>query len=208
MEVIQNDVGRFYVIEGVSYPSMTTVLGLASKGHIEAWQKRVGMEAAKAKMEYACERGNTIHAMAEDYLKTGTYDKSDIFNAMLFKPVKKWLDDNIEEVVAIEIPLWSHKFKIAGRCDLIARLKSGVTKVIDFKTAEKAKPVEWISNYLMQGAGYIYCYNEMNGTNLEEFEIVMVDESSFNITTYCGKSKDYLLELAKLRRQFKDIFQI
>lgn len=206
-DVIQNDIGRFYVIEGVTYPSMTTVLGVNSHEHIEAWKERVGVEEATAKMERACNRGNIIHKMAEDYLTTGSFEEPDLYHGFLFKPVKKWLDQNVLEVISVEDVLFSKRLKIAGRCDLIAATKIGL-QIIDFKTAEKYKEPEWIKNYYMQASGYAFCHNEMFGGNIKNFTILIVDEASFGINTYEGHADDHIRSLIETRLKFKKLHNI
>ncbi len=206
-DVIQNEIGRFYVIDGATYPSMTTVLGVNSNDHIEAWRQRVGTDVADKKMERACNRGNIIHKMAEDYLTTGKFEAPDIYHGMLFNPVKKWLDENVLEVVSVEDVLFSKRLKIAGRCDLIAITKIGL-QIIDFKTAEKYKEIEWIKNYLMQASGYAFCHNEMFGGNIQDFTIVIVDETTFRVNTYGGKSDDHIRSLIETRLKFKKLYNI
>jgi ATP-dependent exoDNAse (exonuclease V) beta subunit len=206
-DVIQNDIGRFYVIEGVTYPSMTTVLGHDSAEYIDKWRERVGIEVADKKTEHALRRGNAIHKMAEDYLLTGEYDQSDVYFNMLFKPIKKWLDNNVVKILSVEDVLFSKKLKIAGRCDLIALTHDG-WKIIDFKTAEKYKEPEWISNYYMQASGYAYCHNEMYQSKINRFTILIVNESSMNVNAYDGYAHEHIRDLAEKRLKFKQLHNI
>ena len=56
----------------------------------------------------------------------------------MFNKLKPALDENIDEVYGIEMSLFSHRFKLAGRTDCIARWK-GKLSIIDFKTSLNLK---------------------------------------------------------------------
>ena len=69
-------------------------------------------------------------------------------------------DTYLEEVFAIECPLYSDYLKVAGRVDCIGLFK-GKPAIIDFKTANKRKMKKWIGNYFMQEAAYAVMFEEM-----------------------------------------------
>ena len=50
--------GRTYLVEGASYPSVTTVIGHSKKKSIMEWRKRVGEEEANRVSKRATTRGN------------------------------------------------------------------------------------------------------------------------------------------------------
>ena len=53
---------------GVSYPSVTTVLSILSEDAIAAWRKRVGEEEANKISHRASTRGTAVHSIIEKYL--------------------------------------------------------------------------------------------------------------------------------------------
>ena len=53
----------------------------------------------------------------------------------------------------------SDLLRVAGRADCIAEW-DGVLSVIDFKTSNKPKKKEWISNYFQQTAAYAVMFEE------------------------------------------------
>ena len=59
----------------------------------------------------------------------------------------KRLIDNINNIHALEKPLYSEYFGIAGRVDCIAEY-NGEVAIIDFKTSKKIKPEKWCRKLL------------------------------------------------------------
>ena len=126
--------GRTYTTpDGKRYPSITTVLSLLSEDAIRAWKERVGEEQAEIVSGKAVRRGTKVHSIVEKYLNNeDTTDFLPHIRQSLdnLKPV---LDKNIGTVFGLEVPLFSHHLKVAGRCDCIAQF-NGVPSIIDFKT--------------------------------------------------------------------------
>ena len=61
--------GRKYLgPNGVSYPSVTTVLSILSEEHIQAWRARVGEEEANKISHRASTRGTAVHSIIEKYI--------------------------------------------------------------------------------------------------------------------------------------------
>ena len=52
--------------------------------------------------------------------------------------------DKINNIHALEKPLYSEYFGIAGRVDCIAEYEGELSAVIDFKTSKKIKPEKWL----------------------------------------------------------------
>ena len=65
----------------------------------------------------------------------------------LFKQAKPKLN-LIDNIHAIEQPLYSLKLGVAGTVDCIAEYE-GELAVIDFKTSKKPKPRKWIDHYFV-----------------------------------------------------------
>ena len=62
----------------------------------------------------------------------------------------------------------------AGTADCIG-IYNGEESLIDFKTAKKVKPKEWIEDYFLQCSAYANAHNVMYGTNINQIVILMVD---------------------------------
>ena len=111
--------GRLYETpSGESYPSVTTVTGLHSKQSIMEWRKKVGEEEANRISSRASSRGTRIHTLCENWL-LGKPQEPDMFDKDIFTSLIPHLD-KIDNIHALESPLYSHHLKVAGTVDCIA----------------------------------------------------------------------------------------
>ena len=197
--------GRTYLTpEGNKYPSITTVLGNLSKAGIIAWRKRVGEEVANKISTQAATRGTAVHQLAEDYLNNEEdWSKGAMpSNLFSFNQIKPILDKRVDNIWAQEVPLYSDKFKIAGRVDCIAEFDGELT-IIDFKTSRKPKKEEWIENYFMQAAFYAAAFYERTGVAIKRFAIIItVDDNEPQVFT--GNTFDHLPKLLDARIKYAE----
>lgn len=182
--------GRFYTLpDGTKLHSMTTMLGLTSDHTwLEEWRARIGEEAAKIETERCAVRGEAVHLSCELYVKNEPMEK--VLEACeghtkLFFQLKPVLDKRIGKVLAIEIPLFSKKMRVAGRVDLICYwLHEGVWKlaIVDFKTSNWIKNKNDIEDYQAQLCGYAMCLYEMTGLKPEILVNIIATENSVTPT--------------------------
>jgi len=165
--------GRTYTTpDGKRYPSITTVLSILTEDVIRAWKERVGEEQAEIVSGKAVRRGTKVHSIVEKYLNnediTGflPHIRQSLDN---LKPV---LDESIGTVFGLEVPLYSHHLKVAGRCDCIAQF-NGVPSIIDFKTSRYIKKKEKISNYFAQCAAYAIMWEERTVMVIPNVVVIM-----------------------------------
>ena len=152
---------RHYVTpSGDKYPSITTVLSILSREGIKAWRARVGEETANAISTKAARRGTNVHYMCEDYINNELNTSKFLPNEKeLFYSIKPLIDNHINNIHAQEVTLYSDYLRVAGRVDLIAEF-DGKLSIVDFKTSNKRKKKEWISNYFQQTSAYAVMYEE------------------------------------------------
>jgi PD-(D/E)XK nuclease superfamily len=173
---------RFYSTpEGNVYPSITTVLSVLSKDAIQEWRKRIGEEEATKISTHAADRGTDLHAVLESYIKNEALTfpedpKSKV--KIMFNRLKRVLS-KVDNVLAQEVPLYSDKLAVAGRCDLIAEW-DGTLSILDFKGATKAKKKEWITSYFLQTTAYSLMFEERTGIRAEQLVILMSGENDFS----------------------------
>jgi PD-(D/E)XK nuclease superfamily len=183
-----NDLGlRWYHTPNGAYPSITTILGITrpeeAKQALSNWRTSLGAEKADAVSKKATDRGTNVHLLAERYLR-----KQEVFapihgktvidsDKAAFNAIKLKLD-RIDEIWGQEVPLFSRKYEVAGRCDLVGKYK-GVPVIIDFKTAGRVKHHKDIGEYKLQLAFYAQAHNEMFGTDIRMGVIIMVAETGF-----------------------------
>jgi genome maintenance exonuclease 1 len=174
------DSGRLYTTpEGNKYKSITTVLSHYGKKAIYEWRQAVGEERANEVSRKASNRGTKVHKICEDYLNN---EISEMKMQMLmpdmkelFFKIKPIIDDNVSKVYAQEQALYSDKYRIAGRVDLIAEW-NGKLSVIDFKTSTKQKDEEDIQNYFMQCTAYALMFAERTGIWIDDIVVLIATE--------------------------------
>jgi len=191
--------GRLYETpDGRAYPSVTTITGQHSKQGIMEWRKKVGEEEATRISTRAANRGTRIHYLCEDYLR-GLPTNPAIFDADIFKSITPHLND-INNIHALESPLYSHHLEVAGTVDCVAEYK-GKLAVIDFKTSSKIKDREWIHSYFMQTAAYSVMFEEMTGIPIGRLVIIIgVDNEEPQV--FQERRDDWIDDFIVLRNQY------
>jgi genome maintenance exonuclease 1 len=140
--------------------SITNVLSktISNDGLIK-WRQRVGNEKANQITKAATTRGIAVHGYCEDYLLNkqivvpeDSYENS---NFNMFLQMKNVLDQQIDNIHGVEIPLYSQRLLIAGTPDCIAEY-DGKLSIIDFKTAKNKSKiiVDKLKKYLLQCTAY------------------------------------------------------
>ena len=156
---------------GEKYPSMTTILSLLeNQTALDFWRKRVGYAEAEKQTQEAADRGNRLHELSEKYLLNTLTDDEILYEHgdMMFRHIKPFLNE-IQKVHAIEVPLFSHKYKFAGRTDAIVTYNDFLC-IADhknskhlLKNAKKAHLREKLYKYQIQTFGYALAFEEMTG---------------------------------------------
>ena len=196
---------RFYVTpDGNNYPSITTILSQQENLGLKAWKEKVGEQEAKRISQESARIGTSVHQMAEFYLsnyiiKLKDEDKKivDTFNRLRF------LLGNINNIVGLEIPLFSDLLRIAGTTDCIADY-NGQLSIIDFKTSRKPKREEWIDDYYMQTFAYKLMFEEMTGIEIQQIVILVACVETFDVQVFRKPAKDADEWLEKLVKIMKD----
>ena len=125
LEAVTTESGRQYKTpNGISYPSVTTVLSSYNKKAIYEWRARVGEEEANKVSGKASRRGTALHTVCEKYL-LNEMNELRMHTMMpnikeLFLQLRPELDRNIGKIYSLEQALYSDGLKIAGRVDCIA----------------------------------------------------------------------------------------
>lgn len=167
----ENESGRYYVTPDGKYPSVTTVTGWEKRKFFAEWRKNNPEEAKRT-----TNRGNKLHSLIEKYLNNEQLNKKEIdpFTLDLFLQMKKNVD-NIDNIHALETPLYSKLLKLAGRVDCVAEY-NGQLAIIDFKGSTKAKRKEDIDNYFMQATAYSIMWKERTGVPVKKLVILISSE--------------------------------
>jgi len=187
------DKKRFYVTpEGNEYPSITTVLSPRNKEGLMKWRKRVGEKVANHICNKAATRGTKVHKMCEDFLngEDMTHHKKDFLPYCLFNELKDKTFNNINEVIGQEVTLYSDKYKVAGRTDLIAEYK-GELSIVDFKTSTNERKDSYNENYYIQTAAYAEMFEELTGKPINQIVILVVTENG-TVQEFIKDKQEYI----------------
>ena len=202
---VEKDGKRYYLTpDGNHYPSITSILSQQENLGLEAWKERVGEKEAKRISKESARIGTAVHQLAEFYLsnvqvKLDKEEKKivDTFNRLRF------LLGNINNIVGLEIPLFSDLLRVAGTCDCIADY-NGKLSIIDFKTSRKPKKEDWIDDYYMQTFAYKLMFEEMTGVEIQQIVILVACVESFDVQVFKKPAKDADEWLEKLVKIMKD----
>ena len=170
------DHGRFYKIDDLWMPSVTTVVGHQSKHGILQWQNRVGFAEAEKVRRAAAWRGTQYHNLVEHYLKNELekVEESKGLPTYLFRSARETLN-RIGNIHAIEAPLYSRTLGVAGRVDCIAEFDNELA-IIDFKTTKNLKKEQHLEKFFVQEAAYAYMYYELTGVEVDKLVTLSVAE--------------------------------
>ena len=152
---------RYYTTpSGRKLPSITSITSMKSRKSIAEWRKRVGDVEADRISKQGTTRGTKFHKYAEDHLNNLEVKPKDLMEQMskpwqLFEEALPYLND-INNIHALEAPLYSEYFGLAGRVDCIAEYK-GELAIVDFKTSRKQKPEKWIELTLFNVLPMVLC---------------------------------------------------
>tara|TARA_B100000686_G_scaffold354545_1_gene465356 strand:+ start:1646 stop:2329 length:684 start_codon:yes stop_codon:yes gene_type:complete len=170
---------RYYKIpneeELIKMVSITSVTSHFNKEIFVNWRKKVGNEEADRITKAATGRGTDMHTLTEHYLKNEDLPEVRPISDFLFKIAKGHLN-KINNIYALEGPLYSRELGIAGTVDCIAEY-NGELAIIDFKTSKKPKPRDWVEHYFVQCMAYGCMLYEMKGIPVKKLVIIMACEN-------------------------------
>lgn len=171
LKEVEKDGKRFYSTPDGEYPSVTTVVGFEKQKFFSEWRKRNPEESKRV-----TGRGTKFHSLIEHYIKNEplNLDNENSNLKALFLLLQPELD-KINNIVALETPLWSKILGLAGRTDCIAEY-DGKLSIIDFKASTKEKRKEDIENYFTQATAYALMYQERTGIVIDNFAILVACE--------------------------------
>ena len=195
---------RYYKIpdeeELIKMVSITSVTSHFNKEIFVKWRKRVGNEEADRITKAATGRGTDMHTLTEHYLKNEDLPEVRPISDFLFKIAKGNLN-KINNIYALEGPLYSRELGIAGTVDCIAEY-NGELAIIDFKTSKKPKPRDWVEHYFVQCMAYGCMLYEMKGIPVKKLVIIMACENGECVIYEEYNKAKYIKLLSKYINKF------
>lgn len=200
--------GRVYYTPIGEFPSITTILGKTSYSPwLEKWKQRVGEEEAKRVSKKATDRGNLVHNYLEKYLADEDISHKLINESLDVRQMVQGLindlKDNLDELWASELVIYSNKYKYAGRLDVVG-VYNGKPAIIDFKTSKSKKYIKNIKDYFIQSTGYAQGHNELFNTTINDIIILNAVETG-EIQKFKGKAVHYLPDLVYRVNNYKGL---
>ncbi len=181
-EILKGD--RHYDVNDEKLPSVTTILQATQDSEkaesLKRWTQKVGEAAAKRVLEQATKRGTAMHSYLETYIQGGkVLDLRDVgreASSMAETIISKGFND-IEEIWGSEVTLFYPNL-YAGATDLCG-IYQGRESIVDFKSSNKPKKVEWITDYKLQMVAYAMAHNCVYGTDIDQGVILMCTPDNF-----------------------------
>lgn len=185
--------------------SVTTLLGKYKKPfdkefHARRVSDREGvpidmvLEMWESEKNKACDRGNKIHKLLEDYIEYGEMDDNHNWLYKTYDKSVEWYVDKFDNILSENV-VYNEEFKVAGMADLIYEHKNGEFTVGDFKTNKKFRfsspfgerllaPVDHLHNcefniYALQLSMYAYLYEQMTGKKCRKCVIFYLKDDKF-----------------------------
>lgn len=163
-----------YRCSGRHLTGVTMIIGSVLRApQLEEWFKRVGTRADAIRDEAAA-YGSSIHAALAAHARGDKLMPLDLPEDWWASVLagRKWIDDNLEEIYAVEEPVASLIYGYAGKPDLIGRRYGRKSPcIVDFKTSANI-----YTAHLAQLAGYRQAAKETYGLRAAERIIVRLSK--------------------------------
>jgi len=168
---------RYYEIDGLSLPSVTTILKIHNNPALNRWASNLGTELSEQISEETAEIGKQIHSYVAGFIKS------------IAIPTLEWrqLSDEIKNGVrayerfrlqtgfvglAAEAIVYSLKYQYAGTLDAVGTI--GDHRVlVDFKTGERFYP-----SMFAQVTAYYKAHYEMKHIRIKELLVVNLNRNT------------------------------
>ena len=165
------------------YPSITSILAQVPKPGISAWKEKIGEVEAKKIMRESSTLGTAVHKLCESYLHNIPLSYNNEKAVEVFNRLRFILNSNVNNIIGLEIPMYSDILRVAGTTDCIADY-NGKLSVIDFKTSRKEKKEGWIEDYFMQTFAYALMFEELTGMPIEQVVILIACTEEFGVQVF------------------------
>lgn len=180
LERVEANGYRKYKTEYGLLPSVTTILSNTEPPEkaeaLVKWRERVGEQEAATILNNSLSIGTALHKNMEDYITQGVAPGNGSVQTKIMSNaiIKNALDPYLDEAWGCEVSLY-YPGLYAGSADLVGVYK-GKQSIIDFKNSRKIKKKEHITSYFLQCAAYQQAHNEVHGTNIDQFVILMASQ--------------------------------
>ena len=168
---------RYYEIDGLSLPSVTTILKIHNNPALNRWASNLGTELSEQYKEETAEIGKQIHSYVARLIKgipIGKLEWMQLSNEIKngIRAYERFRLQVKFEGMETEKMVYSVKYKFAGTLDAIGKI--GKNKVlVDFKTGERFYP-----SMFAQVTAYYKAHYEMKHIRIKELLVVNLNRNT------------------------------
>ena len=177
-------------------PVITSLLSSQVPDSIISWRESIGNDVADHIMRTAGRRGTRVHKLVELALSNkslGDITDYGVLPVALFDMMQPALD-KIDQIRALEQPLYSAELGIAGTADTVCSY-DGVPSVVDYKTSSKIR--EDVERHMIQGAFYASAWTWQTKMPIDQVVIIMAAEDG-RMQVFKDKPSAHLDKLREL----------
>lgn len=202
-DLVQDNSGpeRVYRRGDSEYASVTSWIGTLDPDGakvLDAWRDAVGHAEAHRITKTAADKGTALHLAAEQFLSNEPVTPVGIFYAHDWKSFKRHLEENVNNIFALEHRMYSDRLGLAGTVDCIGEYR-GKFSIIDFKTSNRVKYLCDIDSYWLQCATYGLFLRERYKRMPEQLVIIMQIEGDPCPTVFVQDFLPWARKVAQLR---------
>jgi len=155
-----------YIINGVKYPRVTSILNVISiNQHIlNNWYAKLGYEGAKKEGDDSRNFGTSVHKLIELEMQNPPV-KSDYYSLRIqhaFNKFCNWKQGHRFTESLVEKTLYSKKYEYAGTADCIT-IMDDLLWILDWKTSSMHS-----LKHVLQLAAYLHAFEEMTGIKVDK----------------------------------------
>jgi len=205
LSVGYDKIGRFYLFSDNSkYYSVTTMLSATGdKTGIDNWRRKLGPRKADIAQKKASRLGNDFHLLGEHWLLGKSLPSVTTTPTKVFQNTLPILQENIDDVIAVEQPLKTDKYKLAGRVDAVV-IWNGKLAILDFKLLNNSSRT-WLDDYWLQTTIYARAWYEMFDEQPLRCILVIGNKKTHEAIYYQGKPKLWINRVNKRVEQFHEL---
>ncbi len=171
-EVIKRNNFRYYKIENLLVPSVTSILRVSRSNQDYNYS---------SKQFNSFEIGNLMHEYLDKYITNQYIQTENTKNSQIASELSKVIIENIfpkiSSFIASEATVHNH-YNYAGTLDLLAEIDNKLT-IIDYKSSYRKKSSYLIDEHFQQLAAYAIAHDNMHDTNIKQAMLFIVYKESY-----------------------------
>lgn len=139
-------------------PSVTTITGNSKTDKQKESLKKWREGKSEKELNFYTDRGTAFHLAIENYLKKEPYSVTEDIQEF-FECIEPHLWE-IDQLIAAEAAIYHPRLRYAGTFDALVKIGDEYI-LCDWKTSQRYKKREWVSDYLMQLSAYTAAINNL-----------------------------------------------